>query len=157
MVQNSIPIVRGYVDDIQLVSSSSNKQEIDPSFGNEMHFPTQTNKNATTEEIKSEMVVYKQKKKVSEEQMDQFFQSMFLFNHIEVPKDNYNTRMDFQQILDKFSQGCSIGEYSDGFDLPNHYPDYESSLLYPKDMASTIISNDTSVKFSEFLKQIKEG
>jgi hypothetical protein len=34
MVQNCIPIVKGYVDDIQLVSSSTNKQELDPSFGN---------------------------------------------------------------------------------------------------------------------------
>ncbi|XP_047056552.1 uncharacterized protein LOC124662802 [Lolium rigidum] len=145
MVQNSIPIVRGYVDDIQLVSSSSNKQEIDPTVGNEMQFSTQTKKNATTEEIKSEMVVYKPKKKVSEEQMEQFFQNMFLFHQIEVPKDNYNTSMDFKQILHKFSKGCSIGENSDGFDLPNNYPDYESSLLHPKDMASTIISNDSSV------------
>ncbi|KAM0871951.1 hypothetical protein ACQ4PT_039046 [Festuca glaucescens] len=156
MVQNSIPIVKGYVDDIQLVSSSTNKQEVDPTFGNELHFSTQTNKNATTEEIKTEMVVYQQKKKVTEEQMEQFFQNMFFFHQVQVPQDNYNTRREFHQMLDKFSEGCSIGEQSDGFDLPNLYPDYESRLLHPKDMTSTIYSNDTSVQFSEFLKQIKE-
>ena len=157
MVQNSIPIVRGYVDDIQLVSSSTNKQEVDPTFENEMHFSTQRNENATTEENKSEMVVYKQKKEVSEEQMEQFFQDMLFFHQIQVPKDNYNTRRDFHQILYKFSQGCSIGEHFDGFDLPNLYPDYESSLLYPNDMVSTINSNDTPVQFSEYLNQFKEG
>jgi hypothetical protein len=157
MVQNSIPIVRGYVDDIQLVSSSTNKQEVHPTFENEIHFSTQRNENATTEKNKSEMVVYKQKKEVSEEQMEQFFQDMLFFHQIQVPKDKYNTSRDFHQILYKFSQGCSIGENFDGFDLPNLYPDYESSLLYPKDMVSTINSIDTPVQFSEFLNQFKEG
>jgi hypothetical protein len=157
MVQNCIPIVKGYVDDIQLVSSSTNKQELDPSFGNELHFPAQTNKNAITEEIKSEMVVYQQKKKVSEEEMEQFFQNMLFFHQIQVPQDNYDTRSEFHQILDKFSEGCSLGEQSGGFDLPNLYPDFESSLLYPKDMTSAFNANDTSLQFSEFLKQIKEG
>jgi hypothetical protein len=157
IVQNSIPIVNGYIDDIQLVSSSSNNQEVEPILGNELHFPAQTNKNATTEENKSEMVVYQQKKKVSEEEMDQFFQNMFFFHKVHVPQDNYNSRIELNQILDKFSEGCSIREPFDGFDLPNLYPEFESRLLHPKGMTSKISATDTSVQFSEFLKQFKEG
>jgi hypothetical protein len=136
MVQNSIPIVRGYVDDIQLVSSSTNKQEVDPTFENEIHFSTQRNENGTTEENKSEMVVYQQKKKVSEEEVDQFFQNMLFFHKVHVPQDNYHSIFELNQFLDRFSEGCSILEPSDGFDLPNFYPEYESRLLHPKGMTS---------------------
>jgi hypothetical protein len=157
MVQNCIPIVKGYVDDIQLVSSSTHKQELEPSFENELHFPAQANKNAIIEESKSEMVVYQQKKKVSEEEMEKFFQNMLFFNQIQVPQDNYDIRSEFHQILHNISERCSLGEQSGGFDLPNLYPEFESSLLYPKGMTSAINVNDTSLQFSEFLKQIKEG
>ncbi|XP_071680121.1 uncharacterized protein [Lolium perenne] len=156
MVQNCIPIVKGYVDDIQLVSSSTHKQELEPSFENELHFPAQANKNAIIEESKSEMVVYQQKKKVSEEEMEKFFQNMLFFNQIQVPQDNYDIRSEFHQILHNISERCSLGEQSGGFDLPNLYPEFESSLLYPKGMTSAINVNDTSLQFSEFLKQIKE-
>jgi hypothetical protein len=155
VVENSIPIVKGYIDDMLLLTSNDHEEKAISSHPEIFNL------------VRSDMIVKDEKKKFSAEDIQHFLENMFYFRNIEVPADNFSNDTKFQQILDQFSARCSVGDTTDNFNLPMIDPDnfnlpmidpeFETKLIRQTVEKEPLVQIDQGVQFSDFLKQLKEG
>jgi hypothetical protein len=140
--------VKTYIDDLHLISSSTHQDELVPTVKKELVELAPICEDNTM----STLVCRESKKKFSAQEMEHFFENMFLFPQIKVPQDNYSTESLFQQILRNFLERCSVGDVCANFDFPMVSSDFETSLISQEIALKPMVETEEAMEFSDILE-----
>jgi hypothetical protein len=157
VVHNCIPIVKNYVDDMYLATTSSqyggnHHGKIELVDSDETYHDTQM-----PQTVSSDIIINNKNKGYSKKEIATFLENLGLFTNVQVPTDNYSTEDVFNQMLQQFSKRCSINLDSTSFEIPILDTDFETRFLTQEFGRNSLIQNESSIDFSEYLKTQTEG